>query len=119
MQHFIMRFPSLKLVRYFKSKVRDFNAANAQLMTPLHLFCRLTRRGPLLDTRLPLPPDYSAEQVLEYLLANGLNPNCYDAAKALPLLYAALNGQHSFIAILRKYKSEVNFCSSRNEIPLI
>ena len=25
-QHFLMRFPSLKLIKFFKNKIRDFNA---------------------------------------------------------------------------------------------
>lgn len=53
------------------------------------------------------------------MLQSGLNPNCYDASKALPLLYAAVNGQYDFIVILRKYRSEVNLCTTRNEIPFI
>jgi ankyrin repeat protein len=53
------------------------------------------------------------------LLQNGLNPNCYDTLKALPILYAAVNSQFEFIIILRKYRSEVNICSIRNEIPFI
>lgn len=35
-----MKFPSLKLIKYFKQKIRDFNSTNHQLMTPLHLFCK-------------------------------------------------------------------------------
>lgn len=57
-QHFLMKFPSLKLVSYFKNKIRDFNATNSQLMTPLHLFCKYIKKGNLLDTKLPLSNDY-------------------------------------------------------------
>lgn len=104
-QHFLMKFPSLKLVKFFKSRIRDFNSANAQLMTPLHIFCKNIKKGGLIETRQTLPKDYLGEHILEYLLLNGLNPNCYDSNKALPLLYAALNGQYEFIVILRKHKS--------------
>jgi|JI6StandDraft_1071083.scaffolds.fasta_scaffold136968_3 ankyrin repeat protein len=118
-QHFLMKFPSLKLVRYFRSKVRDFNSSNSHLMTPLHLFCQHIRKGNLMDTKATLPHDYSGEHILEYLLANGLNPNCYDSSKALPILYAALNSEYDFMVILRRYKSEVNFCTVNNQTPLI
>jgi len=83
-------------------------------MTPLHLFCKYIKGGSLLETTITLPSDYRAENVLEFLLQNGLNPNCYDSFKALPLLYAALNSQYDFIIILRKYRSEVNLCTTRN-----
>lgn len=109
-----MKFPSLRLVKFFKSKIRDFNSQNNQLMTPLHLFCKYIKGGSLLETTITLPSDYRAENVLEFLLQNGLNPNCYDSFKALPLLYAALNSQYDFIIILRKYRSEVNLCTTRN-----
>jgi ankyrin repeat protein len=104
-QHFLMKFPSLKLIKFFKSKIRDFNSQNNQLMSPLHLFCKYIKRGNLLETTITLPPDYRSENILEFLLQNGLNPNCFDSSKALPLLYAALNGQFEFIVILRKFKS--------------
>ena len=118
-QHFLMKFPSLKLVSYFKNKIRDFNATNAQLMTPLHLFCKYIKKGNLLDTKLPLPNEYVGEHILEYLLANGLNPNCQDSSKSLPILYAAQNSQYEFMVKLRQYKSEVNFCNIENQTPLI
>lgn len=118
-QHFLMKFPSLKLVSYFKAKIRDFNAPNSQLMTPLHLFCKNMTKGNLIDTRLNLANDYQGQHILEYLLANGLNPNCFDCNKALPILYAAHNSQYEFMAVLRKYKSEVNFCTISNDTPLI
>jgi hypothetical protein len=47
-QHFLMKFPSLKLIKFFKSKIRDFNYPNNQLMTPLHLFCKNIKKGNLL-----------------------------------------------------------------------
>ena len=118
--HFLMRFPSLKLVKYFKSKVRDFNNPNAQQMTPLHLFCKNVSKGNLLDANISLPDDYNSLKVLEYLLSQAaLNPNCFDSFRALPILYAALNGQYDFISTLRRFKSEVNFCTTRNEVPFI
>ncbi len=85
-QHFIMRFPSLKVVKFFKTKIRDFNATNTELMTPLHLFTKYITKGYLIDTKLNISNDYLAENILEYLLSNGLNPNCYDSTKALPFL---------------------------------
>lgn len=118
--HLIMQFPSLKILKYFKLKVRDFNSSNAHLMTPLHLFCKNIGKGNLMDIQLATPPlDYSGEHILEYLLANGLNPNCQDSHKALPIIYSALKGEYEFMMILRKYKSEVNFCTAQNQTPLI
>jgi hypothetical protein len=67
-----MRFPSLKIVKFFKTKIRDFNAPNIDLMTPLHLFTKYITKGYIIDTKLNI--------------SNGINPNCYDATKALPLL---------------------------------
>lgn len=63
-QHFLMKFPSLKLVSYFKAKIRDFNAPNSQLMTPLHLFCKNMTKGNLIDTRLNLANDYQGQHIL-------------------------------------------------------
>lgn len=55
-QHFLMRFPSLNLIKMFKAKIRDFNAQNNEGMTPLHLFCKNVLSGNLLDTKsLKLP----------------------------------------------------------------
>jgi ankyrin repeat protein len=105
-QHFLMRFPSLKLVRFFKNKIRDFNAENNNGMTPLHLFCRNIKDGNLLNaTTLKLSSDYEAENILEELLGNGLNPNSLDSSKSLPILYAALNYQHKFVMVLLRHKS--------------
>ena len=55
-----MKFPSLKLVKYFKSKIRDFNYPNNQLMTPLHLFCKNIKKGNLLETTYPISEDYQS-----------------------------------------------------------
>ncbi len=35
------------------------------------------------------------------------------------MLYAAQNNQIEFMCMLRKYKSEMNFCSVNNEVPFI
>lgn len=48
-QHLLMAFPSLKLIKFFKSKVRDFNAMNNLNRTPLHLFCINCKRGNLFE----------------------------------------------------------------------
>lgn len=48
-----------------------------------------------------------------------MNPNIEDNFKALPVLYAAQNNQIEFMRMLRKYKSEMNFCSVNNEVPFI
>jgi hypothetical protein len=63
-QHFIMKFPSLKLIKFFKQKIRDFNAQNNQNMTPLHLFCKNVKKGNLLETSINLPIEYETENVL-------------------------------------------------------
>ena len=51
-QHFLMKFPSLKLIEFFinnKHKIRYFhNAQNNLGMTPLHLFCKNISCGNLL-----------------------------------------------------------------------
>lgn len=52
-------------------------------------------------------------------MSNGLNPNIEDNFKALPVLYAAQNNQIEFMRMLRKYKSEMNFCSVGNQVPFI
>lgn len=46
-QHFLMKFPSLKLLSLFRRKIRDFNSQNNSGMTALHLFCSLIRKGNL------------------------------------------------------------------------
>lgn len=57
-QHFIMGFPSLKLTKFFKSKIRDFNALNNVNRTPLHLFCLNFTKGNLFDTQNCTLDDY-------------------------------------------------------------
>lgn len=118
-QHFIMGFPSLKLIKFFKPKIRDFNAMNNLNRTPLHLFCINTRKGNILEVERCDVDDYKTESILEYLLSNGLNPNIEDNYKALPVLYAAQNNEIEFMKMLRKYKSEMNFCSVNNQVPFI
>ena len=109
-QHFLMRFPSLKMIKFFKDKIRDFNVQNNDGMTPLHIFCKNMLNGNLLDTKyIKVPDDYDAEKVITYLLSHGLNPNTKDASKSYPILYAALNHQYRFIMILLEHKSEINF----------
>lgn len=44
-QHFIMSFPTLKLIKFFKNKIRDFNAMNNLNQTSLHLFCMNNKKG--------------------------------------------------------------------------
>ena len=39
--------------------------------------------------------------------------------KALPIIYAAHKSEYEFMVLLRKYKSEVNFCTIKNESPFI
>ena len=104
-QHFIMEFPSLKLLKYFKNKIRDFNAVTAEMMTPLHIFCKNMKKDTLIDSRLNIPEEYTGTNVLEFLLSNGLNPNCQDSSKSLPFLYAAKNSQYDFMVILKKYNT--------------
>jgi ankyrin repeat protein len=119
-QHFLMRFPSLKLIKFFKNKIRDFNAENNNGMTPLHLFCKNITDGNLLNTKyIKISKEYEAENIIEYLLANGLNPNTTDSTKSLPILYATLNSQYKFIMILLKHKSEINQVNSKNQVPFI
>lgn len=101
-----MRFPSLKLIKFFKNKIRDFNAQNNDGMTPLHLFCKNMFDGNLLDAQLTkIPSDYDTCAIIEYLLQNGLNPNAKDSDRSYPILYSALNHQYQFIMILLKHKS--------------
>lgn len=91
-------------------------------MTPLHLFCKNITDGNLLNIGIKtvkVSKDYEAENIIEYLLANGLNPNTTDCTKSLPILYAALNSQYKFIMILLKHKSEINQVNSKNQVPFI
>lgn len=46
-QHFLMKFPSLKLLSLFRRKIRDFNSQNNLGMTALHLFCSWIKKGNL------------------------------------------------------------------------
>jgi len=56
-----MRFPSLKLIKFFRDKIRDFNAQNNDGMTPLHLFCKNVLDGNLLDAKyIKVSDDYEA-----------------------------------------------------------
>ena len=50
-QHFLMKFPSLRMIKFFKNKIRDFNAQNNNGMTPLHLFCKNMKDGNLLNIK--------------------------------------------------------------------
>lgn len=63
-QHFLMKFPSLKLIDFFinnKHKIRYFSAQNNIGMTPLHLFCKHINCGNLLETEeFELPDEYQA-----------------------------------------------------------
>jgi hypothetical protein len=74
-QHFLMGFPSLKLIKFFKSKIRDFNAMNNLNRTPLHLFCINCKKGNILEAERCEIEDYKTDSILDYLLSNGLNPN--------------------------------------------
>jgi hypothetical protein len=49
-----MRFPSLKLIKFIKNKIRDFNALNNQNRTPLHIFFIKNKKGNLLGTEIKL-----------------------------------------------------------------
>jgi ankyrin repeat protein len=55
-----MQFPSLKLIKFFKPKMRDFNSQNNNGMTPLHLFCKNIKRGNILEANIQLPNDYDS-----------------------------------------------------------
>ena len=58
-QHFLMKFPSLNLIKFFKNKIRDFNAENNNGMTPLHLFCKHILDGNLLQAKnIKIPEEY-------------------------------------------------------------
>ena len=63
-QHFIMTFPSLKIIKFFKSKIRDLNAVNGSNKTPLHLFCINNRIGNLFESSLCNSDDYNTEFIL-------------------------------------------------------
>lgn len=53
-QHFLMRFPSLKLLSLFRRKIRDFNSQNNSGMTALHLFCSWIKKGNLFEAEVEL-----------------------------------------------------------------
>lgn len=63
--------------------------------------------------------EYTGEKSLQFLLENGLNPNILDINRSTPLLYAALNGQISFMILLRRFGSIINNCNNKNQVPLI
>lgn len=66
-QHFLMKFPSLVLLDFFKNKIkiRDFNAPTAKKVTPLHLFCQWNKGGCLFDAELGTQyNDYKGEIAL-------------------------------------------------------
>jgi len=50
-----MKFPSIKILKFLKNRVKDFNTQNNQLMTPLHIFCLQIKKGNLLNTKYYLP----------------------------------------------------------------
>lgn len=130
-QHFLMRFPSLVLLKNFMKWIdKFFNSQNSEGRTPLHLFCMWNREGSLFNTeevdmrpvpriRMSLGPDYDSHKCLEYLLENGLTSNILDINRSTPLLYAALNGQLKFMNLLRAYGSTINNCNLLNQVPLI
>jgi ankyrin repeat protein len=63
--------------------------------------------------------EYSGEKSLQFLLENGLNPNILDMNRSTPLLYSALNGQISFMILLRRFGSIINNCNNKNQVPFI
>ena len=116
--HFLMRFPSLILLNLFKNKIRNFNSQNNDKMTPLHLFCQWVKQGCLLE--IPLEEDYEdyiGERSLQFLLESGCNSNSTDINRSIPLLYASLNHQVSFIVLLRKFGSTISYCNNCNQVP--
>lgn len=128
-QHFLMRFPSLVLMKTFMKWIdKNFNMQNSQGRTPLHLFCMWNREGCLFNNHdiqgfpyidFKLSDDYDGQSCLEYLLENGLTSNILDINRSTPLLYAALNGQLKFMNLLRIYGSSINNCNLLNQVPLI
>lgn len=63
--------------------------------------------------------EYHGKKALEYLLEKGLTSNVLDINRSTPLLYSALNGQISFINLLRTFGSSINNVNLMNQIPLI
>lgn len=47
--HFLMRFPSLKLLTFFKPRVKDCNLKDTESRTPLHYFCIWNQKGSILS----------------------------------------------------------------------
>ncbi len=62
---------------------------------------------------------YEGKRSLEYLLEKGLTSNVLDINRSTPLLYSAINGQISFINLLRTFGSSINNVNLMNQIPLI
>ena len=55
----------MKLIKFFKNKIRDFNAENNLGLTPLHLCCKNITDGNLLNTKfVKTSKDYEAENIL-------------------------------------------------------
>lgn len=130
-QHFLMKFPSLNLLKIFMKWIdTNFNLQNSEGRTPLHLFCLWNNEGSLFNNYSlpndPLPtinyPElnlFQGHKCLEYLLENGLTSNVLDINRSTPLLYAAMRGQLGFIKLLRNFGSTINNVNSLNQVPLI
>ena len=67
-QHFLMKFPSVVLLKFFKStiKFRDFNAVTTVLkQTPLHLFCQWNKIDCFFETEFGLNyKDYRGDEAI-------------------------------------------------------
>ena len=118
-QHFLMMHPSIKLLRFFSGKVRDFNAVTALKKTPLHLFCQNTTSEHILQSNLSGPEEYLSDNILKELLTMGLKVDTLDHQKAYPFLYAAENGRFDFMEQLALKGSPLNFCTINNQVPCI
>lgn len=115
--HYIMQFPSVRILEHFKKIIKDFNPLTTEGVSPLHLFCQVNNKDSLVD--IDLRNDYTGERSLRWLLENGCDVNILDKDNSSAMHYAALNKQIGFIMILMEFKGQINVINKNNKVPFI
>lgn len=115
--HYIMQFPSVKILEHFKRFVKDLNVLTTEGVSPLHLFCQINHKDSLVDVELR--NDYNGERSLRWLLENGCDVDLVDKDNSSAMHYAAMNKQISFIMILMEFKGKINVINKNNKVPFI
>ena len=115
--HYLMNFPSIKLLEHFKKILKDLNPLTTTGMSPLHIFCQMNHKDNLIDRELK--NDYTGERSLRWLLENGSDVELLDKDNSSAIHYAAINKEIIFITILMQYKAEINVINKNNNVPFI